>query len=93
MIRLRHKLFVSAMRGVDPAILIVAVLVVLEAGQPHSTTQALGEYLWKASRPGDNYVYCPRSLATLARHTGQRGSRGFAEVVRVSYGVVRWCAP
>jgi len=53
MIRLRHKLFVYAMRGLDPVILIAAVLVVLQFGHPQSSTQALHDYLWKASRPGD----------------------------------------
>jgi exopolysaccharide biosynthesis polyprenyl glycosylphosphotransferase len=53
MIRLRHKLFVYAMRGLDPVILFGTLLVVVALIEPNPSSRPFNEILWEAYRPAD----------------------------------------
>lgn len=53
MIRLRHKLFIYAMRGLDPAILFGSLLAVVTLSEPDPSARSLPHVLWEAHRPGD----------------------------------------
>jgi exopolysaccharide biosynthesis polyprenyl glycosylphosphotransferase len=53
MIRLRHKLFVYAMRGLDPVILFGTLLVVIGLIEPNPLSRPLSQILWEAYHPAD----------------------------------------
>jgi exopolysaccharide biosynthesis polyprenyl glycosylphosphotransferase len=53
MIRLRHKLFVYAMRGLDPAILFGTLLLIAGLVEPNPSSRSLKQILWEAYRPID----------------------------------------
>ena len=55
MIRLRHKLFVYAMRGLDPVILVGTLLVVIALIEPNPSSRPLNQILWEAYRPSDAF--------------------------------------
>jgi exopolysaccharide biosynthesis polyprenyl glycosylphosphotransferase len=53
MIRLRHKLFVCAMRGLDPVILFGTLLLVVALIEPNPSSRPIQQILWEAYRPAD----------------------------------------
>jgi exopolysaccharide biosynthesis polyprenyl glycosylphosphotransferase len=53
MIRLRHKLFVYLLRGLDPAIVIGTLLVIIDLIEPNPESLPFKQILWEASRPVD----------------------------------------
>jgi exopolysaccharide biosynthesis polyprenyl glycosylphosphotransferase len=53
MIRLRHKLFVYLLRGLDPAIVIGTLLLIVDLIEPNPESLPFKQILWEASRPVD----------------------------------------
>jgi exopolysaccharide biosynthesis polyprenyl glycosylphosphotransferase len=55
MIRLRHKLFIYALRGLDQAILYATLFVVIDRTSDSSAASPIHEVLWQAYHPSDTF--------------------------------------